>query len=123
MKIGLVIWAFILILPLSSCTSDEESQRQINSAFKGEYSGTFSGDENGSISFTVSKEGTMNGELEFSSGSTKEPISGYVNSSGKFDMNTKNNFQLSGYLQQTHTTGIWKRGPLSGTFGFNKKQQ
>lgn len=123
MKIGLIIWALIFILPLSSCVSDEESSRQINSAFKGEYAGTFSGDENGSISFTVSKEGTMDGQLEFSPGNTAEVIGGYVNSDGKFDMNTKTNFQITGYLKQTNTTGVWKRNTLSGTFNFDKKQQ
>ncbi|MDR6923285.1 MULTISPECIES: hypothetical protein [Chryseobacterium] len=122
MKIGLIIWALIFILPLSSCVSDEESVRQVNSAFKGEYAGTFSGDENGNISFTISKEGTMDGKLEFPPANTTEIIDGYVNSDGKFDMNTKNNFHFTGYLKQTHTTGSWKRGPLSGTFSFDKKQ-
>jgi len=123
MKFNLIVPAFIFMLSLTSCTSDEESGRQVNSAFKGEYAGTFSGDENGRISFTVSKEGTMDGQLEFSPGNTAEVIGGYVNSDGKFDMNTKTNFQITGYLKQTNTTGIWKRNTLSGTFNFDKKQQ
>ncbi|MDR2236610.1 MAG: hypothetical protein LBE92_10830 [Chryseobacterium sp.] len=120
MKISLAIFAFTCILSLSSCTSDEESKRQVNSAFQGQYKGTFSGDENGTITFTVSKEGTMDGELT-SAANSKETIGGYVNFDGKFDMNTKNNFQLTGYLKHDKTAGVWSRNSLSGTYTFDKK--
>ncbi|WP_157845089.1 hypothetical protein [Chryseobacterium indologenes] len=56
MKINLAVPAFIFMVSLTSCISDEESLRQVNSGFKGEYAGTFSGDENGRIYFTVAKK-------------------------------------------------------------------
>ena len=108
--------AFVLFLFLSviACTSDEESARQVNSGFQGNWVGTFSGDQNGSITFVVEKEGTIVGELNLSPSNTKETINGYVNFDGKFDMNTASNYKFSGYLKNSNSNGIWTKNSLTG---------
>lgn len=120
--------AFLIFLVLSviACTSDEESKRQVNSAFQGEWVGTFSGDDNGTLSFVIGKEGTMSGEITFSPSNTKEIIEGYVNFDGKFDMNTKSNYYFSGILDNSKPViGQWKKTSqnltISGNFKINKK--
>ena len=89
---------FLLFFLLNSCISDEESQRQVNSGFQGKWSGTFKGDFSGIISFSVEKEGIINGKLTNANNNTTENFQGYVNFNGKFDINTVDNYFFSGYL-------------------------
>ena len=106
---------------LTSCISDEESSRQVNSVFQGNWFGTFSGDESGTVVFVVEKEGTIVGELDITSNNIKKEIKGYVNFSGKFDMNTDNGFKFSGYLAGNKSNGTWTTNNQQGQFTFQKK--
>ncbi|GEN75851.1 hypothetical protein [Chryseobacterium hagamense] len=116
-----IVFLFVVLFSLCSCISDEESARQVNSGFQGNWSGTFSGDANGSIAFTVKKDGNMDGEITLLPGNMKEPISGYVSFNGKFDMNTKSNYKFSGYLKDSESSGIWTKNNLTGNFSFQKQ--
>lgn len=120
MKTNLIL-LFIVLFSFSSCVSDEESARQVNSAFQGNWSGNFTGDESGTLTFTVQKEGTMVGEIHFNQTNTTEPINGYVNFDGKFDMNTKTHYTFSGYLQNSASNGIWTKNTLKGNYSFQKQ--
>ena len=101
---------FLLFFLLNSCISDEESQRQVNSGFQGKWSGTFKGDFSGIISFSVEKEGIINGKLTNSNNNTTENFQGYVNFNGKFDINTVDNYFFSGYLDNIKPiSGQWKK--------------
>jgi hypothetical protein len=101
---------FLLFFLLNSCISDEESQRQVNSGFQGKWSGTFKGDFSGIISFSVEKEGIINGKLTNANNNTTENFQGYVNFNGKFDINTVDNYFFSGYLDNiTPISGQWKK--------------
>lgn len=120
-----VIYSLLLVL-FNSCISDEESQRQINSSFQGDWIGTFDGDYSGNINFTVSKEGSIDGSLSFSPGSYSEIFGGYINHDGKFDFNTKSNFKFSGILKNQKTaTGIWNKANSgsseTGSFSIKRK--
>lgn len=122
----ILILLLIPILSFNACTSDEESKRQVNSSFQGEWLGTFSGDDSGSLSFIIGKEGMMTGEIIFTPSNTKEIIEGYVNFDGKFDMNTKSNYSFSGILNNSKPViGQWKKTApnwtASGNFTINKK--
>lgn len=101
---------FLLFFLLNSCISDEESQRQVNSGFQGKWSGTFKGDFSGIISFSVEKEGIINGKLTNANNNTSENFQGYVNFNGKFDINTVDNYFFSGYLDNIKPiSGQWKK--------------
>lgn len=123
MKLNILLLFFVLFFA-SSCISDEESARQVNSGFQGNWKGNFNGDENGTINFTVQKEGTIVGEITLNPNNAKESINGYVNFNGKFDMNTKSNIIFSGYLinlDNSQTTGNWTRNNVTGNFNFQKQ--
>ncbi len=115
-----ILFLLFAFFSLSSCISDEERERQVNSAYQGKWFGTFSGDFNGSIAFTVDKSGTMDGETTVVPGNSKETIKGYVNQSGKFDMNSPSNLQFSGYLINSGSNGQWTKGNMKGVYTFQK---
>jgi hypothetical protein len=115
---------FLIIICISvSCISDEESQRQVNSDFQGEWVGTFSGNDSGTIVFTVQKEGTIVGDLTSLTSNTSQNFKGYVSSNGKFDINTRNNYYFSGYLDNIKPVkGQWTNvNTVAGNFQFHKK--
>ncbi|SEM75472.1 hypothetical protein SAMN05421856_106136 [Chryseobacterium taichungense] len=120
MKTDLILLFFVLF-SFGSCISDEESARQVNSGFQGNWSGNFTGDDNGSVTFVVQKEGTIVGEINLLPSNIKESINGYVNFDGKFDMNTKSNYRFSGYLKDSKSNGIWTKNNLTGNFSFQKE--
>lgn len=120
-----VIFLLFLFLMNTSCTSDEESRRQVNSSFQGNWTGSFSGEESGTIKFTVEKEGTINGTLTILNNTISESFEGYVNFNGKFDINTRNKYYFSGILDNVKpVNGEWKKqsdtGEIKGTFNLKK---
>ncbi|WP_294285897.1 hypothetical protein [uncultured Chryseobacterium sp.] len=116
-----IIFMFFVLFSFCSCISDEESARQVNSAFQGNWSGTFSGGDNGSVAFTVKKDGNVAGEITLLPSNIKESLNGYVNFDGKFDMNTKSNYKFSGYLKDSKSNGVWTKNNLTGDFIFQKQ--
>lgn len=112
---------------MTACTSDEESKRQVNSAYQGEWGGNFDGGNTGTIDFIVDKEGTINGILVFSSNNLSEEFLGYVAYDGKFDINTSDKYYFSGILNTSAPVkGKWKKlessnSYISGNFTINKK--
>ena len=110
-----------------ACISDEESQRQVNSAYQGEWVGSFDGENTGFIGFTVSKDGTINGVLTPSPNGASENFKGYVAFDGKFDINTPNKYYFSGILNTSSPVkGKWEKlissnSYISGNFTINKK--
>jgi hypothetical protein len=119
--------ALLFLLFFVACTSDEESKRQVNSAYQGEWGGNFDGDNTGSIGFTVSKDGTIDGVLHFSPSGASENFKGYVAFDRKFDINSPNKYYFSGILNTSAPVkGKWKKlefsnSYISGNFTINKK--
>lgn len=119
--------ALLLLLFFVACTSDEESKRQVNSVHQGEWVGNFDGDNTGSIAFTVSKTGTIDGVLHLSPSGASESFKGYVAFDGKFDINSPNKYYFSGILNTSvPVKGKWKKlessnSCISGDFTINKK--
>ena len=121
-KICFLLFLFLMII---SCTSDEERSRQADSSFQGNWNGKFSGDESGTINFSVEKQGTIKGSLTNSDNAISENFEGYVNFEGKFDINTRNKYYFSGFLDNVQSVnGQWKRysdtGEKNGTFILTK---
>lgn len=117
----------LLLLFFVACISDEESKRQVNSSYQGEWVGNFDGDNKGSIGFTVSKAGTVDGVLHLSPSGASENFKGYVAFDGKFDINSPNKYYFSGILNTSAPVkGKWKKlesssSYISGNFTINKK--
>ena len=121
-----VIFLLFLFLMNTSCTSDEESRRQVNSSFQGNWTGRFTGDDTGIITFNVRKEGTLEGNLSSNTSGFSENFEGYVNFNGKFDVNTKAKYYFSGYLDnlkplEGQWTQILQNGTAKGTFILKKQ--
>lgn len=112
---------------MTACISDEESKRQLNSPYQGEWGGNFDGGNTGTIDFIVDKEGTINGILVFSSNNLSEEFQCYVAFDGKFDINSPNKYYFSGILNTSAPAkGKWKKlessnSYISGNFTINKK--
>lgn len=125
MRIIYSIIVFLTLLISYSCISDEESRRQESSSFQGSWTGSFSGEESGTINFSVEKQGTIIGTLATSNNSISENFEGYVSFDGKFDINTRNKYYFSGFLDNVKPiNGQWKRysdsGEKNGTFILTK---
>lgn len=120
MRTNLILLFFVLF-SFGSCISDEESARQVNSGFQGNWTGNYAGDENGTIAFVVQKEGTIVGGITLNPSNVKESINGYVNFDGKFDMNTKSNYKFSGFMKDSKSNGMWTKNNLTGSFNFQKQ--
>lgn len=119
--------ALLFFLFFVACISDEESKRQVNSAYQGEWIGNFDGENTGSIGFTVSKDGTIDGILNLFPSGTSENFKGYVAYDGKFDINTPGKYYFSGILNTSAPVkGKWKKlessnSYISGDFTIIKK--
>ena len=121
-----VIFLLFVFLINTSCTSDEETRRQANSSFQGNWTGSFNGDDTGIITFNVKKEGTLEGNLSSNTSGFSENFEGYVNFNGKFDVNTKAKYYFSGYLDnlkplEGQWTQILQNGTAKGTFILKKQ--
>lgn len=84
-----------------------------------------SGEESGTINFSVEKQGTIIGTFATSNNSISENFEGYVSFDGKFDINTRNKYYFSGFLDNVKPiNGQWKRysdlGEKNGTFILTK---
>lgn len=113
------LFLFFLFL---SCISDEEYRTsETPSVFKGEWSGVYSGDDSGTITFSVSDSGGFFGD-KISNFGLKEGFNGYAKI-GNFtastpsnyifiSRNTPNNYEIS---------GTWSQNDLKGIFVVRKK--
>lgn len=126
MKSTIRVLFFIILAFNLSCISDEESRRQVNSNFQGKWTGTFTGDDTGIITFNVKKEGTLDGNLSSTTSGFTENFEGYVDINGKFDVNTRAKYYFSGYLDNVKLsegqwTKILENGTAKGTFTLKKQ--
>jgi len=81
----------------------------------------------GTIGFSASKDGTIDGVLHLLPSGASENFKGYVAYDGKFDINTPGKYYFSGILNTSAPVkGKWKKlessnSYISGDFTINKK--
>lgn len=123
----LKILFFLEFLVLFSCyPSNEDLERQINSKYEGNWIGSYDGNDKGDLTFKVTNEGNIVGNLKSNNNSTGEEFLGYVQSSGTLTANTRSGFVFNGQIANfENSNGIWtkKNGneTLNGTFKIQKK--
>ncbi|MBC7556229.1 MAG: hypothetical protein H7195_04630 [Chryseobacterium sp.] len=101
------LFSVLLLLIASSCTRYMDPDSQVNSNWQGQYYGTFTGDQTGTILLSVSKTGSIDGTIKRSNYPDDE-FGGYVSANGKFDFNSRGNFYFSGFLDKvTQSAGSW----------------
>ena len=77
----LLLLTFVFIL-FTSCGGDDDNTT--NSVFQGEWSGTFSGDDNGTWTASINSNGAVDGAAYSTTFSDNYSLEGSVSSSGQF---------------------------------------
>jgi len=105
----------LLILPLfmsslaSSCSTDEQSE-EFDSYLVGNWSGTYSGDDRGIWTVTVSDTGRVTGTATSAFTSDSQNINGQVSSSGSLSAtlgNTEDREFVGQLGQNNQASGTW----------------
>lgn len=130
-----ILFRLMVIIPMAliaiSCDSDDGQPHQhVNpyDQFKGTWAGTFSGEDSGTWSATIDKDGKAAGTISSNGNSSLTfQLSGTLSENGSINMTYTYNGQQVGTMTGTMTTasasGIWE-SPLqdkSGTWAGTKK--
>lgn len=71
---------------ISSCKKDDDEPAKTENAYKGSWEGTFTGDDAGTWTATISGSGAITGSVKSNNlPGTSFPVSGSVSSAGKFE--------------------------------------
>lgn len=107
MKKQILLIAIILGLVTLSCSKSDDQQE---SEYQGTWSGTFSGDANGTWSALIDSDGIITGTAQFNGVGLTLQLNGSVSPSGVFQATAgtaSNGAEFSGQLTETSGSGIW----------------
>ncbi|WP_277632641.1 hypothetical protein [Avrilella dinanensis] len=114
-------------LSLVSCDSDDNTTVNPYAQFQGNWSGTFSGDDEGIWRVTIDENGVATGVLESNTAFAPFDLEGQVSANGEvsaeyYDAGGQLAGQLSGIMTATTVSGNWSSGwgPM-GTWSGNKE--
>lgn len=112
---------------LVSCDSDDNTTVNPYAQFQGNWSGTFSGDDEGIWRVTIDENGVATGVLESNTAFAPFDLEGQVSANGEvsaeyYDAGGQLAGQLSGIMTATTVSGNWSSGwgPM-GTWSGNKE--
>ncbi|MGV6832206.1 MAG: hypothetical protein ACWA5P_11680 [bacterium] len=100
----------IIALAFTSCSDDDGNERQINENLVGNWSGTYSGDDQGVWVVTVSSNGRVTGTVTSTFTTDSASISGEVSDSGSLSATIGNaeNREFVGQLEENNEAmGTW----------------
>lgn len=122
-KLRLMSLAFISLLALGSCSSDDSGS--INSNYAGVYEGVYSGDETGTFSMVVNSDGSVTGHaIRRGSYDPTWYGAGSVNDSGQVTVRgtVDSGAVWSGSITGDNVNGNWSndRYNMSGSFAGSK---
>lgn len=122
LRIKHLLLIFPLLLLVFSCEHLDEIERnkqQENSTspYMGKWSGSYSGDQSGTLILNVGKSGYIEG-IKTSQGQQETFYSGLIGSSINSAATSGSGFILYGNLQSK--SGTWKMGSLNGTWSVTK---
>ncbi|SHK27758.1 hypothetical protein [Chryseobacterium polytrichastri] len=121
LRIKHLLLIFPLLLVFSCEHLDEiernKQQENITSPYMGKWSGSYSGDQSGTLILNVGKSGTIEG-IKTSQGQQETFYSGLIGSSINSAATSGSGFILYGNLQSK--SGTWKMGSLNGTWSVTK---
>lgn len=114
-------------LSFVSCDSDDNTTVNPYAQFQGNWSGTFSGDDEGIWRVTIDENGVATGVLESNTAFAPFDLEGQVSANGEvsaeyYDAGGQLAGQLSGIMTETTVSGNWSSGwgPM-GTWSGNKE--
>lgn len=113
MKKQILLFTIILGLVTLSCSKSDDQQE---SEYQGTWSGTFSGDANGTWSALIDPDGVITGTANFNGIGSTLQLKGSVSPSGAFQATVgtaSNGAQFSGQLTETSGSGTWINTALS----------
>lgn len=121
LRIKHLLLIFPLLLAFSCEHLDEiernKQQENITSPYMGKWSGSYSGDQSGTLILNVGKSGTIEG-IKTSQGQQETFYSALIGSSINSAATSASGFILYGNLQSK--SGTWKMGSLNGTWSVTK---
>jgi hypothetical protein len=122
----LLLLSALLIFACSSDDSDNDNDNNNNSSqFEGEWSGTFSGGDNGTWTAAINSNGDVSGTAHSTTFSDTYDLEGYVSASGQFQATFGTSSvggEFIGQLNGNSGSGTWVNtgAELSGTWSGNK---
>lgn len=129
MKIKFVILVFAIAMgfTLTSCSSNDDGDDRQKSEFQGEWTGTFTGNqESGSWTASIDSDGNVTGTTTSTVYTVSLQLKGKVSSGGAFTATAgtaSNGAEFTGNLKGSTGSGTWVNefAGLSGTWVGNKK--
>lgn len=125
MKTGIYLLLISFCLLLGSCSkNNNDSTTSIE--FAGSWSGTYSGDETGTWTATISESGVVTGTAKESSTSYQSQLNGTVTSDGAFTATvgtTSQGYKFDGQINGSTVSGTWNNSATnhSGNWSGNKQ--
>lgn len=95
----------------------DKNEENYTSPYMGKWSGSYSGDQSGTLILNVTKSGSIEG-TKVSQGHQETFYSGLIGSSINSTSTSYSGFILYGNLESK--SGTWKMGNLSGTWSVSK---
>jgi len=118
-------FVLFIVLLFTHCLSEEDFHKQENSNFKGNWFGSFIGDSQGNIWFTIDRTGHIEGTIHIIPDSEHQ-IEGHIFSGGKFNLSSRNGYIFNGYLElapNEKSIGKWTKGSqYKGTYLIQKSK-
>lgn len=117
----LLLLTFVFIL-FTCCGGDDDTT---NSVFQGEWSGTFSGDDNGTWTASINSNGDVSGTSYSTIFNDNYSLEGSVSSSGQFQATigtTSGGAVFTGQFNGNSGSGMWVNtgAMMSGSWSGNK---
>ncbi|KPH13145.1 hypothetical protein [Chryseobacterium sp. ERMR1:04] len=118
-KYLLLIFPLLMVFSCEHLDEIERNKQQENSTspYMGKWSGSYSGDQSGTLILNVGKSGYIEG-IKNSQGQQETFYSALIGSSINSAATSASGFILYGNLQ--NKSGTWKMGSLNGTWSVTK---
>ena len=127
MKFDIMKKLFLItfIFTLFACSGGDDNNNTTNSEFQGEWSGTFSGDDNGTWTASINSKGDVSGTSYSTIFNDNYSLQGYVSSSGQFQATigtTSGGAVFTGQFNGNSGSGMWVNtgAMMSGSWSGNK---
>lgn len=126
MKKGIYILLVILSFSISSCSKNDDDNTTKSFEFAGTWSGSYTGDEAGTWTATISESGTLTGKVKETTSSIESTLNGTVTTDGALAATagtTSQGYDFVGKLNGNSGSGTWTNTSSnhSGNWSGNKE--
>ena len=124
----ITVFLIVGLLSLVSCDSDDNTTVNPYAQFQGNWSGTFSGDDEGIWRVTIDENGVATGVLESNTAFAPFDLEGQVSANGEvsaeyYDAGGSQVGTMTGIMIETNATGTWSSPSweMEGTWSGSKE--